>query len=99
MSWMTKLVLRRATTQVSETICKLIEKKPIGLFHFANSGYVSRYEMAKFIFDKLSMNVNLVAMQNERLCNTGRQGRLIVDLIARKSKNCSVRKLSHGKLF
>ncbi len=49
-----------ATTQVSQAICKLIEKKPTGLFHFANSGYVSRYEMAKFIFDKLAMNVNLL---------------------------------------
>ncbi len=48
-----------ATTQVSQFICKLLEKKPTGLFHFACSGYVSRYEMAKFIFDKLHMNVNL----------------------------------------
>ena len=49
-----------ATTQVSQFICKLLEKKPTGLFHFASSGYVSRYEMAKFIFDKLDMNVNLL---------------------------------------
>ncbi len=54
-----------ATTQVSKAICKLIEKKPVGLFHFANSGYVSRYEMAGFIFDNLLMNVNLVP------CKTG----------------------------
>jgi len=49
-----------ATTEVSQAICKLLEKKPTGLFHFANSGYVSRYEMAKFIFDKLATNVNLL---------------------------------------
>ncbi|MBN2588514.1 MAG: dTDP-4-dehydrorhamnose reductase [Sedimentisphaerales bacterium] len=49
-----------ATTEVSQTICKLMGKKPTGLFHFASSGYVSRYEIAKFIFDKLSMNVNLL---------------------------------------
>jgi dTDP-4-dehydrorhamnose reductase len=49
-----------ATTEVSKAICELIPKKPLGLFHFANSGYVSRYEMAEFIFDNLMMNVNLV---------------------------------------
>jgi dTDP-4-dehydrorhamnose reductase len=49
-----------ATTQVSKVIYRLLDKKPNGLFHFANSGYVSRYEMAEFIFDNLLMNVNLV---------------------------------------
>ncbi|MBN1974472.1 MAG: dTDP-4-dehydrorhamnose reductase [Sedimentisphaerales bacterium] len=49
-----------ATTEVSKAICRMLEKKPLGLFHFASSGYVSRYEMAKFVFDKLSMNVNLL---------------------------------------
>jgi dTDP-4-dehydrorhamnose reductase len=48
-----------ATTEVAKVICKLLLKKPQGLFHFANSGYVSRYEMAKFIFDKLSISTNL----------------------------------------
>lgn len=48
-----------ATTQVAEVICKLISKKPQGLFHFASAGYVSRYGMAKFVFDKLDMSVNL----------------------------------------
>ena len=48
-----------ATTEVAKVICKLLLKKPQGLFHFACSGYVSRYEMAKFIFDKLSINTNL----------------------------------------
>jgi dTDP-4-dehydrorhamnose reductase len=49
-----------ATTEVSNAICELIPKKPLGLFHFANSGYVSRYEMAEFIFDNLMLDVNLV---------------------------------------
>lgn len=49
-----------ATIEVSKIICKLLEKKPEGIFHFAGSGYTSRYGMAKFIFDKLSMKVNLV---------------------------------------
>jgi len=49
-----------ATTEVSNAICKMLDIMPTGLFHFASSGYVSRYEMAKFIFDKLALNVNLV---------------------------------------
>ena len=50
-----------ATTQAAKAIWELLRRKAEGLFHFANSGYVSRYEMAKFIFDKLSMDVDLSA--------------------------------------
>ncbi len=50
-----------ATTEVSKVICKLLQIKPTGVFHFASSGYISRYGMAEFIFDKLSMDVNLLA--------------------------------------
>jgi dTDP-4-dehydrorhamnose reductase len=47
-----------ATTEVVKVICKLLRKEPEGIFHVASAGYVSRHEMAKFIFDKLAMNVN-----------------------------------------
>ena len=50
-----------ATTEVARVICKLMRIRPEGVFHFASSGYVSRYGMAEFIFDKLSMDVNLLA--------------------------------------
>jgi len=50
-----------ATTEVARIICKLLPVQPEGVFHFASSGYVSRYGMAEFIFDKLSMDVNLLA--------------------------------------
>ena len=50
-----------ATTEVANIICKLLRIKPVGVFHFASAGYVSRYGMAEFIFDKLSMDVNLLA--------------------------------------
>jgi len=53
-----------ATTEVSKVICELLRKKPVGIFHFASDGYVSRYEMAKFIFDKLSMNVDVLACKS-----------------------------------
>jgi dTDP-4-dehydrorhamnose reductase len=50
-----------ATTEVAKVICKLLREKPTGTFHFASAGYVSRYGMAEFIFDKLSMDVTLLA--------------------------------------
>ncbi len=50
-----------STAQAAKAICELLRRKAEGLFHFANGGYVSRYEMAKFIFDKLSMDVDLAA--------------------------------------
>ncbi len=49
-----------ATTEVSKAICELIHKKPEGLFHFAAAGYVSRYDVAKYIVDKLSMDIGVV---------------------------------------
>jgi dTDP-4-dehydrorhamnose reductase len=48
-----------ATTEVAKVICRLLPKRLEGLFHFASAGYVSRFEMAKFIFDKLNMSVDL----------------------------------------
>ena len=48
-----------ATTEASKAICDLLRRKTEGLFHFASEGYVSRYEMAKFVCDKLSLGVNL----------------------------------------
>ncbi len=49
-----------ATTEVAKIIYKLLSRKPEGILHFASSGYVSRFGIAEFIFDKLSMNVNLL---------------------------------------
>ena len=50
-----------ATTEVSQAIRELAPKQPEGLFHFAADGYVSRFEMAKFVFDKLAFEVDLSA--------------------------------------
>ena len=54
-----------ATTEVAKVICKLLPKRPQGLFHFASRGYVSRYDMAKLIFDYLKLDVDL------KRCKTG----------------------------
>ena len=54
-----------ATTEVARAICRLLPNMPEGIFHFAGAGYVSRCEMAKFIFDKLEWQVDLNS------CKTG----------------------------
>ncbi|MHC4531807.1 MAG: SDR family oxidoreductase [Planctomycetota bacterium] len=48
-----------ATTEAAKVICKLLAKKPEGLFHFASAGYVSRFDMARFILDRLGISVDL----------------------------------------
>jgi dTDP-4-dehydrorhamnose reductase len=48
-----------ATTEVARTICKLLAKRPEGIFHFAADGYVSRFDMAKFVLDNLNINIDL----------------------------------------
>ena len=48
-----------ATTEVAGVICKLLADLPGGIFHFAAAGETNRYEMAKFIFETLGMDVGL----------------------------------------
>ena len=49
-----------ATIEAAKVICELLRKKPEGIFHFASAGYVTRFGMAEFILDKLSLDVNLL---------------------------------------
>ena len=48
-----------ATAEAANAILNLLAKRSIGLYHFAACGYVSRFETAKFIFEKLKMPVDL----------------------------------------
>ena len=48
-----------ATTQAARAICSLVRNRTAGIFHFASAGYVSRYEMAKFIVEKLNLDVEV----------------------------------------
>lgn len=50
-----------ATTEVAGAIVNFLklDTLPEGIFHFAAAGFVSRYEMARFMFDKLEMDVSL----------------------------------------
>jgi len=50
-----------ATVEVARAICDLLPKQPEGIFHFAANGYVSRHEMAKFVFEKLSFEIDPAA--------------------------------------
>jgi dTDP-4-dehydrorhamnose reductase len=49
-----------ATVEAAGAICELLRKKPEGIYHFASAGYITRFGMAEFILDKLSMDVNLL---------------------------------------
>jgi dTDP-4-dehydrorhamnose reductase len=49
-----------ATTEAAIAIAGLLQKDAQGLYHFAANGFVSRYEMAKFIFNKLDINTKLI---------------------------------------
>jgi dTDP-4-dehydrorhamnose reductase len=48
-----------ATTEAAKTICQLLLQKPEGLFHFAASGWTTRFDVAKFILETLDISVNL----------------------------------------
>jgi len=49
-----------ATTEVAGIVCWLLEQRAEGLFHFAGSGYASRFDVAKFITEQLSLNVQVL---------------------------------------
>jgi len=48
-----------STKEVATAIHELVSAGAEGVFHYAASEYVSRYEMAKFIFNKLKMDVKI----------------------------------------
>jgi len=50
-----------ATTEVAEALCSLLRTRPEGLYHFASSGYVTRFGVARFIVERLSLPNRLLA--------------------------------------
>jgi dTDP-4-dehydrorhamnose reductase len=48
-----------ATTELAKAIFRLAQMKREGLFHFAAAGYVSRFETAKFIVDRLNLGTDI----------------------------------------
>jgi dTDP-4-dehydrorhamnose reductase len=49
-----------ATTEVAQVVGELLEGRVEGLFHFANGGYASRFEVAKFIAEQLSLEAEVL---------------------------------------
>lgn len=47
------------THDVAKIICQFTRKKPQGLFHYAAAGRANRYEIAKFVFEKLKIKTKL----------------------------------------
>lgn len=48
-----------STVEAAKAVCDVIKHKPVGLFHYAADGYVSRFDMAKYIFEKLNLSESL----------------------------------------
>ncbi len=48
-----------ATAEVAKASLTLVEKRITGLYHFANAGYASRYDVAAFVFERLPQQVVL----------------------------------------
>ncbi len=48
-----------ATTELAQALCTLIEQQAQGLYHYTSSGYVSRYDMARYIAEHLGLNVTV----------------------------------------
>ncbi|MEN6386589.1 MAG: dTDP-4-dehydrorhamnose reductase [Phycisphaerales bacterium] len=48
------------TKEAAAVILEFAEKKHKGLFHYAAAGYASRYEVAKFAFEKLKLKTELI---------------------------------------
>jgi dTDP-4-dehydrorhamnose reductase len=48
-----------ATAEVAGAVMTIVEKQTTGLYHFANAGYASRYDVAAFVFERLPQPVVL----------------------------------------
>jgi dTDP-4-dehydrorhamnose reductase len=48
-----------ATNEIAEVACTLFDRRTEGLFHLAAAGYASRFEVAKFILDRLHLDSDL----------------------------------------
>lgn len=49
-----------STKEAAKIIREFIAKKPTGLFHYAPAGFASRYDVAKFVFEKLKKDTRLI---------------------------------------
>jgi len=47
------------TTLVAQAVCELLGQRAQGTFHLASAGYVSRFGMTQFVFERLGLDVDL----------------------------------------
>ncbi|MDD5135382.1 MAG: dTDP-4-dehydrorhamnose reductase [Phycisphaerae bacterium] len=52
-----------STIEAAKVIKEFVSKKSQGIFHYAAAGRASRYEIAKFVFEKLKMKTELIPCQ------------------------------------
>jgi len=85
-----------ATVEVAWAICEILSRETFaeGIYHYAASGYVSRFEMAKFIFEKAGINTQLVPCKTsefktaaERPLNSRFNCSKITELLQNKPKD------------
>jgi dTDP-4-dehydrorhamnose reductase len=48
------------TMEAAKVICKFVDKKPQGLFHYCAAGFTSRFEMARYVFNYFKLNTEIV---------------------------------------
>jgi dTDP-4-dehydrorhamnose reductase len=54
-----------STQEAAKAIIELAEKRPQGLFHYAAAGFASRYDVAKFAFEKLKLNTKILPCKSD----------------------------------
>jgi dTDP-4-dehydrorhamnose reductase len=58
------------TQEAAKVIRQFIAKKPQGIFHYAAAGFASRYDVAKFAFEKLKISTPVVPCKSSEFKTT-----------------------------
>lgn len=54
-----------STQEAANAVLEFAAKKPQGIFHYAAAGFASRYDVAKFVFEKLKLNTELLPCKSD----------------------------------
>ncbi|PKL51077.1 MAG: dTDP-4-dehydrorhamnose reductase [Planctomycetes bacterium HGW-Planctomycetes-1] len=54
-----------STQEAAKAIVELAAKRPQGIFHYAAAGFASRYDAAKFAFEKLKLNTKILPCKSD----------------------------------
>ncbi len=81
------------TLDMAGALCELLRSRPEGVFHFANTGYATRYEVALFVARKLGLANPVIPCSSSEFPAPARRpgnSRFCVDKI-RKALNLEIR--------